>query len=62
MHNFDAIDNWRQFAAIESSRKQMFFAEHIPSLTEMNIKDGNTQQIAEFIECMLFASLGITAE
>jgi AcrR family transcriptional regulator len=42
---------------IESSRKQMFFAEHLPSLTELSIPGGDTSAVAKFLEKMTFQVL-----
>lgn len=45
-------------AAIENARKQMFFAQHLPSLTELSVLDGDTSEVALFLEKMMFATLG----
>lgn len=42
---------------IEASRNQMFFAEHLPSLTEINLDDQNKSSLVEFLRHLLFSVL-----
>ena len=42
---------------IEASRKQIFFALHIPTVTEVEVKEGDTSQVAEYLEFLLFKIL-----
>lgn len=43
--------------SIESSRKQIFYALHLPTLTELKVTDDDSSQIAEYLEDMLFKVL-----
>ena len=43
--------------AIEASRKQIFFAQHLPSVTEVIVKDDDTSQVAHYLEFLLFTIL-----
>ncbi|MEM1000126.1 MAG: TetR/AcrR family transcriptional regulator [Bacteroidota bacterium] len=42
-------------SVIEASRKQMFFAEHLPSLTEITVEGGDTAQVADFLERLILS-------
>jgi len=44
--------------AIESSHKQIFYAQHLPTLTELQVKNEDSSQIAEYLEHMLFKIVG----
>ncbi len=43
---------------IEVSRKQIFFAQHIPSLTELTADNDDTGCIADFLESMVLGVVG----
>lgn len=43
--------------AIESSRKQIFFSLHLPSLTELEIKEDDTREIAAFLEQLIKSAI-----
>lgn len=43
---------------IEVSRKQIFFAQHLPSLTEFSVANDDTQPIADFLEGVVLSVLG----
>lgn len=47
---------------IEASHQQIFFAEHIPSLTEVKYHNGETSGIAEFLEDLAFKAIGNPAQ
>lgn len=42
---------------IESSRKQLFFAEHIPSLTEVSAGNDNKAALAEYLETLVLRAI-----
>ena len=42
---------------LETARKQMFFAEHLPSLTEASASGNSPQKIREFLEHTVFSAL-----
>ena len=42
---------------LETARKQMFFAEHLPSLTEASESDNSPKKIREFLEHTVLSSL-----
>ena len=42
---------------LETARKQLFFAEHLPSLTEASESKNYSQKICEFLEHVVFSSL-----
>lgn len=46
--------------AIATSRKQIFFAQHLPSLTELRVVNGNNAEIADFLESLFFPILNIS--
>ena len=43
---------------IEVSRKQIFFAQHLPSLTELEVGEEDTGEIAAFLEGLVLRVLG----
>lgn len=43
--------------AIEAARKQIFFALHLPSVTELEVEGGDTSQIADFLEMLIKKAL-----
>lgn len=43
---------------IESSHQQIFFAQNLPSLTELKVVDEDTTQIAKYLEDIAFRILG----
>lgn len=45
--------------AIETSRKQLFFAEHIPAVTEVTTTKTGPQSLGAFLELMLHRILGV---
>ena len=45
---------------IEASHQQIFFAEHLPSLTEVQVEEGNYESIARFLDDLIERVLGIT--
>lgn len=44
----------------ETGKKQIFFAQHLPSLTEAEVKGENYSSIAEFLTHLAFASIDST--
>ena len=42
---------------LESARKQLFFAQHLPSLTDAAARDANSNNISGFLEQLAFATL-----
>lgn len=44
--------------AIEGTRKQLFFAEHIPSITEVKTGKDGRNDVADYIEMMILLVLG----
>lgn len=42
---------------IEASRKQIFFAQHLPSVTEVSVVGNDTSQVADYLEFLLFTIL-----
>ncbi|HLK96204.1 MAG TPA: hypothetical protein VK364_00410 [Hymenobacter sp.] len=47
---------------LETARKQMFFAEHLPSLTEASGSSNSPQKIREFLEHTVFGALSHPVE
>jgi AcrR family transcriptional regulator len=43
---------------IEASHQQIFFAQHLPSLTELKVDGDQFTEIAAFLELLLFRQLG----
>lgn len=43
--------------AIEASRMQIFFAQHIPTLTEINVEGEDTEELAGYLNHLIFTSL-----
>ena len=44
---------------IEASHQQIFFAQHLPTLTELEVKGNETSQIAAYLEEVVFGVLNI---
>lgn len=42
---------------VEASHQQIFFAEHLPDLTNLQVEDEDTTQIAQFLEDLVFRVL-----
>ena len=42
---------------LESARKQLFFAQHLPSLTDAAARDAASNNIRAFLEQLAFAAL-----
>ena len=43
---------------LEASRKQIFFAQHLPSLTEIRVKGEDYSQVAKYLNSLVFCILG----
>ncbi len=46
--------------AIEASHQQIFFAQHLPSLTELKVEGEDFGDISKFLEMLLLRPLGVT--
>lgn len=44
--------------AIEASGRQIFFSQHLPILTEIKATDTNSEEIAKYLEHLIFTALG----
>lgn len=53
-----AYPNALAATAIEASWNQVFFALHIPSLTELKVEGGDTTSIADFLENIILKAIG----
>jgi hypothetical protein len=41
------------------ANNNIYFAEHLPSLTDIRIKDGNLSEIKQMLEVFAFRMLGV---
>ncbi len=46
--------------AIVGTRKQLYFAEHIPSITEIKVGKNGKNDAAEYMEMLILRTLGVT--
>lgn len=45
---------------IESAHQQIFFAEHLPGLTELRVPNGDKREIADFLSSLVFTFIGVS--
>jgi AcrR family transcriptional regulator len=43
---------------IEAAHQQIYFAEHLPGLTELRVPDESKRQVAHFLETLVFTMIG----
>ena len=44
---------------VEMANNNIYFAEHLPSLTDIRVKDGNLSEIKQMLEVFAFRMLGV---